>query len=459
MEESTPATPQEKKKPNYLLIGIIAAVVILLFGLIIRNSGDKNQAESVSSISGELNFNGLKPKDEPDKTASIKLMQKASGETQYSDTGVLIPVADNAKWEWTGAKSGVTYQLKADGYLGGKLIKSTNVITTTAPATGQILTFNITTSDLPEGFIPEPEVSVSGTIVINGYIPSGATVSIFGRPSGTENKYQAVIENIPAKNGVTWSYSKVEAGKTYDYQAEMYNSAGTFIGQSPYLTVTAPAANEVININSTAEAPSEKATISGNITLTGPVEQDSTVLILAKLSSETDFDDVQRVPARNGEAWSWTEASAGKTYDISAVLQVKGDNVSQGNVVAVAAPASNVNLKIDTKVSLVPPPTPSQAECQGPDSSGGYNAKILYPRVQGAKGYWVTVGTEPGRDDVYKKGSKHDDVRDAESITYIKPGQTQYARYSYTLCEDCDVYDTKNWSPYSPTLGFSCPRK
>ena len=180
-------------------------------------------------------------------------------------------------------------------------------------------------------------------------------------------------------------------------------------------------------------------------------------MILARLPEEEDYDDVQRIPAVNGEPFEWKGAVAGMSYYISAVLQVEGDNVSQGNEIYTKAPDSGLRLTIDTQVSLDPPPTPNQAECDGPDSAGGYNAKVLYPRVEDARAYYMTVGTAAGNDDVFGEAVKADLERDAESVTYIKPGETQYAQYSYTFCTTCDVYDTTNWSPFSPTLGFTCP--
>ena len=433
-----------------MLIG--AAVVIGL--AVIGNLINKPKVGAPSAIAGIINFNGLKPQDQPNQAASIRLMAKAAKATDFTDTGITIPVADQAPWQWSNADAGTTYQLRADGYFGTQLIKSSNVITATAPASDQVLTFNITRADLPEGILPEEPagVVVSGSLAINGYIPTGSTVTIFGREAGSESDFQPAGIDIPAANGAKWSYDQAAAGTLYDYQAELYDAQGTFIGQSSYLTVTAPAANEVVTVNSTAVSQ-EPASLAGTVKLQGPITQNSTLLVLQRQVGDPDYSVINRYPAANNTAWTWAEAVSGTTYEVTAALQVNEQDQATGNVITAAAPAEALTILIDTGVNLSAPTELPQVSCGEPDATNHYNAKVNLPQYQAAKLYYLEVGTSAGANNTYQ-----DTLPPNQSATVFVPAASpHFARYTYSACTDCTIDDTGNWAGWSPTLGFQCP--
>lgn len=456
-ETAAPSTPTPaNNKKTFSILGLIVVIILVFVGYRLLTGGTTKTSTAI--VSGTINFNGLKPAENPNQAASIKLMQRAKGQADFSDTGVSVPVADQAEWRWENAATGTTYELKANGYIGDQLLKSTNTIITTAPASDQVLTFNITTVDLPENLRPTPPaapepVSVNGTLVINGFIPAGATVTIYGRPTGTTADYQAAVENIPAKNGANWTYNNATAGETYDYQAELYTSTGDFIGQSTYLTVTAPAANEIVTINSSAAAPSQTAAISGTVKLQGPVDQNSTILLLQRKAGEAEYTPVNRYPAANNTAWSWDGAVSGTTYDITAALQVNEQNTATGEVVTVSAPAEAVVITIDTGVNLAAPTQTVSVNCGPPDGTNHHNASVSIPQYEGAQLYYLEVGTSAGANNTYA-----DTVKPNQSATvFVAASSPYFARYSYTACTDCNVKDKGNWAGWSPTLGFQCP--
>lgn len=456
-KETTAPETEEKKKPNYLVIGIIAAIALLIGWLLFRNTGTDTTAEG-TPISGTVDFNGIKPGEEAEERAKLVLMQREAGQGEFEATDADVPMEDGGEWIWTGAEEGVTYNLRLDLFVDDQYIKPSNTITTTAPATNQVLTMNVTAKDLPNYVVEELAVSISGLLDLDGLIPEGSTVTIQEKLVD-EPAYEDAVTDIPAVDGGKWSWDEALNGQEYMITGFLFDSEGTVIGESKPISVVAPASNEVIAINSgVTSEEGQKATISGNVYLQGPVIQDSTVLILARLPEEIDYDDVQRIPAVNAEPFEWKGAVAGQSYYISAVLQVEGDNVSQGNEIFTKAPASGLRITIDTQASLDQPPVARLFECSGPDSAGGYNAKVLYDKIDGSAAYYMTVGSAAGNDDVFKEAVKANTLTgDPESVTYIEPGETQYAQYSYTFCTDCDVYDTMNWSPFSPTLGFTCP--
>lgn len=451
---SAPATSSGSKNKlfQYLLIGGAVVIGLAFLGNLIN----KPKTPATATVSGIINFNGIKPQENPNQAVSIKLMAKAQDAADFTDTGVMVPVADQATWSWPNAQSGTTYFFRADGYFGTQLIKSTNLVSATAPADGQILTFNISQSDLPSELIPEPDNNavVSGVLVINGFIPPNSTVTVFGREAGTKKDFQPAVNAIPAQNGAKWTYDQAAAGTTYDYQAEMYDSKGTFIGQSSYLTVTAPAANEVVTINSTAKSE-QPASLSGTVRLQGPVIQNSTLLVLQREVGKTDFTVIDRYPASNNTAWTWADAVAGTAYEVTAALQVNEQNEATGNVVTVTAPAVDMLITIDTGVNLSQTTQLPSVNCGNPDATNHFNARVSLPQYEAAKLYYLQVGTSAGANNVFK-GT----LQPNQSATVFVPAASpHFARYSYSACTDCTIEDTGNWAGWSPTLGFTCPVK
>lgn len=453
---SKTASSNNLKMIVFAVIGVIFAVWIgfRLFG--------NNPAPA--TLSGSLNFNGIKPADQPNKAVSIKLLQRVKGEASFVDSGIMIPVADQAAWKWDTAASGTTYELKAEGYYGTEPITTTNTIIATAPATDLMLTFNVSTDDLPVGLRPtpapvEPEATpapansiVSGSIIINGFIPSGSRVTIFGRPSGTDDKYVPALQNLPARNGMTWSFNQATAGKTYDYQAELYTSGGTFIGESSYITVTAPAANEIVTINSTATDPTQTAALSGVVRLQGPVAQNSTILVLQRKVGAAEYTTIDRYPAVNNTEWKWSGAVTGTAYEITAALQVNEQNTASGNVVTVTAPATGITVTIDTGVNLSAPTQTVSVDCGTPDGTNHFNARIGIPQNSNAKMYYLEVGTAAGSNNTFANTVKPDQ----SPVVYVAGGSPYFARYSWSACADCNLKDTGNWAGWSPTYGFIC---
>jgi len=461
-EETTQSSSSSSKNPlvKYLIIGAIA--VLAIGGLFYFTQG-KSEAEP-ATISGQIDYNGLKPTGKEDTTlVKVNLLARPYDEGgEFETLDVNVPLEDNAKWEWTEAEAGKTYEMVAEITYKDTSVKKTNMTVTTAPAQGIVLVFNITNADIEaakeqgagsETSTTDPS-TVSGAIAINGFIPTGSTVNVYGRKAGTKDDFKEALSNLPASSTMTFSYKNAVAGETYEYQAELYDASGNFIGQSNYLTVTAPASNELVTINSTATAPSQKASISGTISLNGQLDQNSTVLLLQRKSGQSEYSVINRYPPNRTITYTWNDASAGVTYDITAALQVNETNTATGNVITVSAPASNVNITIDTNFNLQAPTSAPKVSCGSADQTNHFNARIEVPQMSNAKKYQLEVGTSAGANNTLNTS-----LNPNESATVYIPADSPYfTRYAYTACADCQISEPANWSGWSPTLGFKCPQ-
>lgn len=441
---------------KYIIIGALVLIGVLIGYLFF--SQNKSSAEP-SSISGTIDYNGLKPTGEEDEDlVKIKLLTRPFGESSdFEEIDVPVALEDRAKWEWDKAEQGKTYEIVSEITYKDQLVKRSSRVTATAPAEGLVLIFNITEDDIDQfrDTANEPELStVSGTVIINGFIPGGSTVNVYGRKAGTSNQFTEVISGVRASSRVSIEYKEAIHGETYEYQAELYDSTGTFIGQSQYLTVTAPASNEIVVINSTASAPSQKATISGNISLSGNLEQNSTVLLLQRKIGDRDYSVINRFPANRSINFEWKDANQGTIYEITAALQVNEQNTATGNVITVSAPATNVNLRIDTNFQLNPPTQTPRITCGSPDGTNHFNVRIDVPQESNARRYHLQLGTSAGASNVLNTSLNPNQTATA----YIPANSPHFTRYAYTSCTDCEINDPTNWSGWSPTLGFSCPQ-
>ena len=437
------------KSRRILIIGLVVIIGAIVLGAVIGALRPKG-----SSISGNINFNGISPEDAQSSNGEIVIMQRAHGTTgDFIKTDVTITSKDNANWTWTGALEGRSYDLRGDVYYEGQFIKSSDVETATAPSSGILLTFNIGIDDIPESILAENPVTISGTVEINGYVPSNSQVRIQTKRS-TESAFTNATSDVVASDKAQWSWSDAEIGADYDIQAELV-SGGDVIGQSNVVSVTAPAANEILSIESTARPPVQRASISGVVHLKGPVDQNSTILMLQRRPGDAQYTEFDRLPAIDNAKWDWKDAVAGQRYEITAALQVDENNTSSGNVINTTAPAKDETITIDTKLSLAAPKDKPSVDCGGKDSADGYNAKISYAKIDKAKKYHITVGTSSSGSDTADQTqiASNDDVA---LTVYIQKDKDYFSRYAYTYCTDCDTGDNQNWSDWSPTLGFKC---
>lgn len=359
------------KADNKKIIAIILIVLLLGVGGIIiykkfaSNASSSHESQQVASaaVSGTLNINGVVPSG---SVLVLSQMEAGSGAAPVDFSTINNP-SDQASWTFSGAASGKTYVIQ--GTLkssdGAELSKSTP-ITVTAPASNQVITINVAGKGLTG------VAEISGIVRVNGYFPSGSTISILAKTPNTQ--YTVVREGLPAQASTPMSTNKAVAGQEYTIVGYLYNSAGSKIGESDPLVVDAPAKNEVLTINSNAVAPtpapsqSPKAKISGTIQLNGVAPENSRIVILQAPMNSNDFVvAVDNIPAQNGQAWVWPNAVNGTWYNLQAILKQRQPNGTDQDISGsiqqtVAAPAINVLFTINTGIAASPTPSPTPAQ-------------------------------------------------------------------------------------------------
>lgn len=231
--------------------------------------------------------------------------------------------------------------------------------------------------DIPSSNSPKTAV-ISGSIGFNGTVPSGATISIGQRVHKSGGQFNMVVQNLSAKDGITWSWNGAKENESYDIQAFLIEN-GKQVESSEILTVTAPAADEVLHLNSDAgPAPTpnpqtnkiQPATISGTFDLNGYYTVNTTITILYKVQGQSGDYQVAAsgIAAKDGGSWSWGGALADTTYDMKArFISSTGANIGESPKVIVTAPATGEVFSIN---STAKPPAPAQPQ-PTPAVSGG----------------------------------------------------------------------------------------
>lgn len=211
---------------------------------------------------------------------------------------------------------------------------------------------------------------ISGSIGFNGTAPAGATISIGQRPHNqADAQFSMVVQNLNVQDGVTWNWNGAENHKNYDIQAFLVENGKT-VASSEILSVTAPAENEVLHLNSDAgPAPTpnpqtgqvQPATISGTFDLNGYYTTNTTITILYRAQGQTgDFQvAASGVAAKDRGAWSWGGAVADTTYEMKArFISSTGVNIGESRRIIVTAPASGEEFEINSTAK--PPAPPAQ---------------------------------------------------------------------------------------------------
>lgn len=437
-------TSAEKKQQSWVKIAAVIGIgfIIILFAF-------KVFAPNNVSISGSIKYNGLKPEDATQ--GKVVILQKEIGEKEYETAVDNVKLKDNVSWEWTGAEEGKTYQLVAYIDYKGQRIADSSTLTVTAPTSNQVLTFNVTSEDLPNTEV-SGVVTISGELDLNGYIPTGSYVNIYAKEKD-QDAFEPLSQGIPAEDGRKLSWSAAKAGVYYTFQGELYDANGTFIGESNDITIVGPASGQVMRIDSQAKAPAETVSISGIVNLNGPTQPNSTILLLQRKPGDKNYTAFDRIPAVSGSKWSWDKAKSGQQYEISASLQVNEKDTSVGNVLNVTAPATDEVITINTNFSLTPPTQAPTFSC-GNQQEGRWNVTLTFQSIANAAQYYLQAGINQGSGDLLGERVSATGGNVTRNIL-VNDGQTNYARYAYTFDTSCSSQQC--FSGSSPTLIFKCP--
>lgn len=108
---------------------------------------------------------------------------------------------------------------------------------------------------------------ISGTINLVGSPPSGSTLVIAARPTGSGEQFKVILDGITAQNNASWSWSQAQDGVRYDLFAVLKGKSGSVdidYASSPPSTVKAPYQGQVFIVDGgyTLSAPTGSASVS-----------------------------------------------------------------------------------------------------------------------------------------------------------------------------------------------------
>lgn len=458
-----------------MLIGI----VILLLGTvgILIYQAHKSQIATnqlkQASVSGRFDINGVIPAG-----SSITLTQKPLGVKNATPKifASNLPVADQSPWSFDKAIEGVSYEIQANLVVNGSVVSASSPLSVTAPADDETLTLDI------ESTTHTPNAQISGNILVDGYIPAGATITIKGRKLGSQT-FTTVASNLTGSAHQFMSYTTALSGVTYEVEGLLLDKTGKTIGTSNILAVTAPAVNEALVINSSAQPtvtptpvtptsiPSQNlptpvpqpvssgAVISGGINFNGASPSNSRIVIFQQANgASSNAVAVNNVSPVDGSTWSWNGAASGTWYTLIAVLKQHNSNGTDTDLatsapVIIAAPATNVIFTINSGASIPQPTGQATVTCQtynGGPNQNNWNVQIAFPPVSGAQSYWYQVGTNNGGNNTLNTANTSNTV----NLT-LGNNTTYYARYAYANVSSTPL-GSSQWSPFSSTSTLQC---
>lgn len=429
----------------------ILALVVLLGLVVLWFVKNPPNITAKEILSGTVNINGVVP---PGATVSVAVRKVNTAQFDVVVSG--ITAVDGATWSWSGAETGISYELQGSLVANGTTVSQSDIVSVAAPATEELLTFNITSASNNQG-------TISGVVDINGVVPVGATVNIGERIKGQETIYSVAVSGLSAVDGVKWEWNGARQGVIYEMKAFLKLNNSNVAESKNTLTVASPATNEVVTINlpvptQTIAVPTP-GSISGTINLNGSVPAGSSIVVAERTTGQSQFTTViTGLAGTNGVSWNWTGATAGVSYDMQAYLQVNGNTIASSGVVTHTAPAANEVLTINAYANLPTPQYSPGVACVGQNSNGAWNANVSYHSVNGAANYWIQI-TDTNNNMIFNSQIPPNNQQLPTTYNFntnylFSTGATYFAKYAYSPCGSCT--DAGSYSPFTPTNQFSC---
>lgn len=453
-----------KLNTTTLLIGVVVVLLAIIGYFLFINKTLFTKSGPVA-ITGTFNINGVVPEG-----ATIAITEKELNSTTTAATFTQgLPATDQSTWNFPDAVSGTSYEIQALVQVNGKTVAHSTPLQVTAPADNETLVLNIE-SDNPTA---EPAV-ISGYADVNGYIPTGATIQVQGKAVG-DAQYTTIASGLPAKSKQFMSYTTALSGTTYQVIGQMYDVNGVEIGTSSTLTVTAPAHDEVLIINSKAQPPATPTsapntptptvvatTLSGSINFNGAAPTNTRIVVFQRVSGQQNYQvAIDNITPQDSSTWRWNQANNATWYDIVAVLKQRQSNgtdedLARSNTVTVASPANNIQLTLNSGISLPAPTGTITVTCNSQSGSNAWNTTLNFQSAPaGAQSYWFQIGTTNGGSDRMNttQNSNNNPIQTIAST--FQSGTTYYARYAYANVANAPAGSTE-YSSFSSTTPLIC---
>ncbi len=447
-------------KPLIIMLSISVGIVLIMLIWFLFFGGNKNKAvlklipqimevtptpQVAVTISGIIAFEGYAPEE-----AYLVIVERTSptGDFKSVVTG-LTPQNGSIPWTWKDATNGSNYEIQAQLKIRGKTIQQSTSVSVSAPA--ETVTLDLISQQQPP--IPQ-KTSISGNVHLDGYLPTGSTITVLSRPTGT-GTYSPVITGLPAQNNSAWNWNNAMSGQTYDITVQLKNVSGAIISSDPDKTITAPASGLVFDISSTLHPPAPKTTgISGTVTINGSIASNSYVTLAQRKTGTSTFSQIGTIAAKDDSNWSWNSAITGIRYDLQAYLWVDGKPFASSNILTVTAPSTNNLMTINAQLVLAAPSANTiNVTCNG-QQNGNFQATITYntnAALQNAQQYKVVISNATNGNTVVNTTLTPANPNTIQTLTtgyQFSSGTTYYVQYAYS--------NNNVFSSLSPSLQFSC---
>lgn len=189
-----------------------------------------------------------------------------------SKPSVNIPPASNQEAETSTSPQSpgtLTSGLPANSSPKPSIPNISSSIPTPKPSTEKIIPLqNNTSGNSLTGSSPNAASSaISGTVNLLGTPPSGSSLVIALRPTGSGEQFKVVLDGITAQNNAAWSWNQAQNEVRYDVFAVLKGKSGSTdidYASSPSSTVKAPYEGQVlvVDIGYALSAPTGVATVS-----------------------------------------------------------------------------------------------------------------------------------------------------------------------------------------------------
>ncbi len=449
-----------------LLLGISVALVIQLRNTTSTSGNNGYVPETVNSyIQGTFNINGTVPDG---ATVDLVATQLSDG-TKTTFESEVAPI-DTGSWHFAAAKAREAYSIQAVVQQNGKEITRSAPLTVTAPADDEVLSFNLESTSTQRAVI-------TGDIVVNGFIPQGATISVQGRIQGDQN-YTTVSGGLTGLARQAMTYATAVSGTTYEVRGQLLAADGsTVLGTSSTLVVTAPASHEELIINSTAQTPAQAATtvtpnssaapapvpsavISGTIDFNGIAPPNSRIVIFQKVYNTQNYQvAIDNIAPVDGQTWTWKNPAHSTWYDMIAVLKQKQSDgtdkdISSSSMASVAAPAAGVKFTLNSSFGLNAPTGHINTDC-GTKSGNTWPATLTFDPQSGAGSYWYQVGTTSGGTDTTSTAVNANGSSPLVAQVGLQNGIKYYVQYAYGILSNLGA-GNRQFSPFSQVHQIQC---
>ncbi len=468
----------EKENNKKTIMYVVIAAVIAFGAAWILFGGDHNEDKTSEStphhdsgnVSGIVTFDGLAPEPNDNGEIVIAVREHAVGGVfTLVDLSAQPELRDGAQWAWDGATDDRAYDVKATLMIDDVEVTSSPIVTVTAPSSSVELVLTVNWTNLPDASISSSgNKTIAGTTAVSGYIPTGATISVFTAPARDESqisseevvdpKFTPVVTGIIAKANTSWEWDRALSQVEYLVQAELYDASGNYISSSHNVKASVPQGNVALAITSSASSTPEEPEavgVSGTVELNGSYKSDSEVVVEARENGAGGFFKVDSFPAESKRNWEYKGAKNGVPYDFRATLKRDNNDIATSKQHSTAAPATGITLKINTDMDLdAPSQAPVIASCSKRDDKG-YDVKLTFPGVTGAKSYWLQVGKSSSSADRLNESEQPDSTGESVHVKVkIDKDRYYYTRYAQSICSDCTTQDS--YSDFSKKLKFYC---